>query len=188
MSPGEDSRYGGGRCPDQEACLATVVDEIAETMSTRYAVISDEWSDTTVEVVVHGLYDFDGYTSLLLYWQNLEIVRGVQVRSAATDRIVFALDVDGSAHQLQEMVDLNRKLQAADTLEPHATRLHYRWLSTRKVPGSSAGTQPVRAAAQFSGSASVVEPQGTPTKAVPATLPAPAKAQATSGLPLNYSR
>ncbi|MEH6552054.1 MAG: DUF2066 domain-containing protein [Pseudomonadales bacterium] len=113
-------------------CMQPPVEAVADLLSARYGVVSNEGAANRLSIDVAGLADFESYGSLLLYLQNLIAVREVIVNGFDGSTVHLELVLDGESAQLYELMALNKQLQYQDTgVLPEPTGRLYQWL-----PGS----------------------------------------------------
>ncbi|CAH0992059.1 hypothetical protein SIN8267_02174 [Sinobacterium norvegicum] len=97
---------------DFNAVLAPVIDNVAEALSRRYAVIVGE-NSAELQLSIDSIDSFADYTSALLYLRGLEAVRQVGPLYIEGEQVVFALELDGTEEQVWQAISLNRRLKEA---------------------------------------------------------------------------
>ncbi len=101
---------------------------VAEALARRYAVTADNAGVDSLVMQVSGIHDYNSYSQLVHWLEQLELVDHANVEQVAGDRLVLRLLTRAAADQLRATIELNRRLQpdrAAGTL----VDLSYRWQS-----------------------------------------------------------
>jgi hypothetical protein len=110
---------------EHQQCVARAVDELAETLSARYAFAAATGVGQTVMLQVAGIRQFEDYSAVLRMLGDLAVVRSVAVHSVAEDRVRFALQLRGSEQNLDRAIRLEQLLVVSEpqqaTLAPRPT-------------------------------------------------------------------
>jgi hypothetical protein len=131
-------RLNGGRCDSRwslpldgrdqqwsasgtslEACVASAVDELAETLSATYAFATVVGASEPLLVRVSGIDDFSDYADVVLMLNSLAMVEAVDVAGVEGGAVDFSLTVGGSAGKLQQAIELKGML--IETAAPATT-------------------------------------------------------------------
>jgi hypothetical protein len=104
----------------------------AEAMAARYAFAPTLTTGEGILVRVDGLPGFAEYRASLEYFQTLELVDGAIVEYAAGDTVVFRVNAQLQAEQLQRVIAQKGKLESLHQFEPldaalPAAELVYQW-------------------------------------------------------------
>ncbi len=134
-------RVNGGRCDSRwsmpldgreqqwtasgnslDACVASAVDELAETLSATYAFANVVGAGEPLLLRVSGIDDFSDYADVVLMLNGLAMVEAVDVAGVEGGAVDFSLTVGGSAGKLQQAIELKGMLietaAPAPTLSP----------------------------------------------------------------------
>lgn len=80
---------------DAESLIRTGIERLASSLAARYAVADAGGEMSSWQVAVDGIVDEVQYAEVLGYLDNLSVVEGVRVVSAADRRVVFELRAGG---------------------------------------------------------------------------------------------
>ena len=89
-----------------QQCVALAVDELAETLSSRYAFAASAATGQTVMLQVAGVGQFDDYSAVLRMLGELPAVRAVTLQGVDGDRLRFALQLRASRDSLERALAL----------------------------------------------------------------------------------
>ena len=110
---------------------APMVDLLADTLAARYAIVPGQDSSGRLLLTVSGVDGFARYREVLSYLENHEALRDVQVARVEATTLQLYLFPESDLAHLQRALQLDRKLQAEQTLiAPDGSEtnpLMYRW-------------------------------------------------------------
>jgi hypothetical protein len=101
-----------------QACVAKVVDAVAETLSARYAFAAVGGSGAPLLLQVADVGNFADYADVVLMLKSLAMVEAVDVAGVHQDTVDFSLVVQGDVDQLQQAIGMKRLLQKAPAPKP----------------------------------------------------------------------
>ncbi len=93
-----------------DGCVASAVDELAETLSATYAFATVAGASEPLLVRVSGIDDFSDYADVVLMLNSLAMVDAVDVAGVEGGAVDFSLTVGGSAGKLQQAIELKGML------------------------------------------------------------------------------
>ena len=128
---GENSELLDSRGETEALLAAPMVDEIANKLSARYAIVPGREANTEILAHVSGIKSFDQYREILSYLENHEALRSTQLVKAEGEDLWVALYPESDLSHLQRALLLDRKLLAIETLiAPDGSQtnpLMFRW-------------------------------------------------------------
>ena len=103
-----DSRFAWPGAPEQ------AIDELANALAGRFAFQGNQ-SLERIELTITGIDSVKAYGRLQRYLENLRVVERLAVRSAASGRITYDIDVQGGIERLENALDLSVMLEKGRT-------------------------------------------------------------------------
>ncbi len=95
---------------DLSTLLQPIIDSSAETLSTKYAVISGSGNVEMLQISVAQIDSFAKYTDALLYLRNLGAVKSVTPSKIDHGQVVFSLKINADTEKLWQAIALNNHL------------------------------------------------------------------------------
>ncbi len=109
-----------------DAVVADGVHWVADGFATRFSLVPDTAADGRTRIVVAGIDGVPDYASVLRYLESLSPVAGVSVERVERDQVLFALELRGTAEQLERAIALGSRLtRAPDDFEALTGALRY---------------------------------------------------------------
>ncbi|MEX0900391.1 MAG: DUF2066 domain-containing protein [Gammaproteobacteria bacterium] len=109
-----------------DAVVADGVHWIADGFAEQFSLMPDTAADGRTRIVVAGIDGIPDYASVLGYLRSLSPVAGVAVERVERDQVVFALELRGTAEQLERAIALGSELtRAPDDFEALTGSLRY---------------------------------------------------------------
>jgi hypothetical protein len=109
-----ESTYTDSECEILDGCIFGPIDAVAELLSSRYALVSDN-QGKVVMIKVVGVSSFEDYGTLLFYFKGLIAVSEVALNGVKGDTFEFTLDLTASRDKLAELISLNKRLVPVPT-------------------------------------------------------------------------
>lgn len=121
-------RFDGSMADDQQY-MAEVVDQVADQLSKKYAIVPVKMAEDGVVIRISGINDFKDYTRALQYLEGLVAVRHAVPMTVDGDEMLVRLLADGQLEQLQRTFMLDGRLKLASPMvgDVRAIALHYQW-------------------------------------------------------------
>lgn len=108
----------------KQQLAASMIDQIAEEFSRRYAVDS---SQQYLQMTIEGINSVESYALASRYLESLSPVVEVNVVSVEDDIVRYLLSTEGRQDQLVGVIELDQRMTLLDSDES-VSRLWYRWL------------------------------------------------------------
>lgn len=112
--------------------MVTIVNDLADSLASRYAVLTTPGESQSVSLVVSGVYSLRTYAKLNQYLQALPIVESVSVQKISNREMVFNLSLRGGLPGLRQVMSRGHHLLPGDTdaiMASDNNTLYYKWQS-----------------------------------------------------------
>jgi len=110
----------------RQQVLQSVMAQVAETFSQKYAVVVDPSKESEVLVKINAIHNVQDYGAVQTLLQSLQVVRQADAREVNGESIVFAVRLIADVSLLQQALGADQRLQMiGDGLN---NSLEYEWL------------------------------------------------------------
>lgn len=117
---------------DAAAYMASIVDRVADLQARQFAISPVTMVEGGLLMQIDGLSQFTDYARVVTYLESLAAVRHANVLELDGERVIFQLMADGQLGQLQQVLELDKKLVPVSTAIPDSrVMLHYQWRGSR---------------------------------------------------------
>jgi hypothetical protein len=99
-----EQRFGWPGQPEE------AINQLADALAARDAISGDREIET-IELTISGISSINTYGKIQNYMENLRVVEKLSVIQALPDRIVYAVDVQGGAARLNNVLSLSNMLE-----------------------------------------------------------------------------
>ncbi len=89
------------------------INQLADALAARDAMRGNQEVET-IELTISGINSVPAFGQVQRYLENLRVVDSLMIRSAASDRVTYVVEVQGGSERLNSVLALSRFLQRAD--------------------------------------------------------------------------
>ncbi len=97
-----------GKTPEDN--IHSIVDDVADALSARYAVLESSGGDGPVYLTVSGIHNFKDYAKVLGHLEKLSPVSRVDIKEVSPEQIEFALQLAGGQQSLVQVLAMKSLL------------------------------------------------------------------------------
>ena len=99
------------------AVLAEGIEQIADDLASRYAIVTDDSSDSALIMQLANIGDFADYAQVIDYLESLAMVRAAQPIYTRSSQLWLSLETEGDLNLLLNALLLDKKLLLPETPE-----------------------------------------------------------------------
>ncbi|GMQ96772.1 MAG: DUF2066 domain-containing protein [Gammaproteobacteria bacterium] len=109
--------------PSLDEVIKAGINRVADHLARQYANFASLSGEQSLDVMVTGIMDLDGYARTLKYLQSLSVVSGVQVIRVEPDRVLYRLSTPTNAAAFMQLVSIGRVLESMGDVQELVFRL-----------------------------------------------------------------